>query len=212
MKNIFKLTKLRPLIKFKGYKYIGTHDSYEGVNYYLRQYDNHNNYEFMEAKIEGTNGLFKKYMLASGTSIKILDSFMFSYLKHRNDKDIDSLMEHGFVKKSLEENNFSTSLVKIYSNDVPKRIADTDYYKNLIKDGFKVLYVMNNENSKRQYSTVHLTMVKELKQKLIDEDLSYVVFKNAEFTVKPSFINKTGKDKYAMFELPSLNIPTSILK
>lgn len=212
MKNIFKLTKLRPLIKFKGYKYIGTHDSYEGVNYYLRQYDNHNNYEFMEAKIEGTNGLFKKYMLASGTSIKILDSFMFSYLKHRNDKDIDSLMEHGFVKKSLEENNFSTSLVKIYSNDVPKRIADTDYYKNLIKDGFKVLYVMNNEHSKRQYSTVHLTMVKELKQKLIDEDLSYVVFKNAEFTVKPSFINKTGKDKYAMFELPSLNIPTSILK
>lgn len=212
MKDIFKLTKLKPLIKFRGYEYIGPHNSYEGINYYARKYDNHNNYEFMEAKIDGTNGLFKKYMLSSGTSIKILDSFMYSYLKHRNDKDINSLMEHGFVKKSLEENKFDMSLLKMYSNNVPKRISDTDYYKNLINDEYKVLYVMNNETSKRQYSTVHLVMVKELSQKLVDEDLSYVVFKNAEFAVKPSFINKTGKEKYTMFELPSLNIPASILR
>ena len=212
MKTIFNLTKLRPLIKFRGYKYIGTHNSYEGINYYIRKYDEHNNYEFMEAKIEGTNTLFKKFYLAAGTSIKILDSFMFSYLKHRKDKDFNSLMEHGFVKKSIEENKFNKELLKTYSNDVPKKIADTDYYKNLINDGFKVLYVMNNETSKRKYSTVHLVMVKELNQKLMEEDLSYVVFKTAEFAVKPSYINKTGKEKYAMFELPGLNIPTSILK
>lgn len=212
MKDIFKLTKLKPLIKFRGYVYIGSHNSYEGINYYARKYDNHNNYEFMEAKIDGTNGLFKKYMLSSGTSIKILDSFMYSYLKHRKDKDIDSLMEHGFVRKSLEENNFSTDLTKLYTSQVPKAIQETDYYKNLIKDGYKVLYVMNNETSKRQYSTVHLVMVKELNQKLMEEDLSYVVFKNAEFAVKPSFMTKQSKEKYAMFELPSLNIPVSILK
>lgn len=212
MKDIFKLTKLKPLIKFRGYGYIGSHNSYEGINYYARKYDNHNNYEFMEAKIDGTNGLFKKYMLSSGTSIKILDSFMYSYLKHRKDKDIDSLMEHGFVRKSLEENNFSTDLTKLYTSQVPKAIQETDYYKNLIKDGYKVLYVMNNETSKRQYSTVHLVMVKELNQKLMEEDLSYVVFKNAEFAVKPSFMTKQSKEKYAMFELPSLNIPVSILK
>lgn len=212
MKDIFKLTKLKPLIKFRGYVYIGSHNSYEGINYYARKYDNHNNYEFMEAKIDGTNGLFKKYMLSSGTSIKILDSFMYSYLKHRKDKDIDSLMEHGFVRKSLEENNFSADLTKLYTSQVPKAIQETDYYKNLIKDGYKVLYVMNNETSKRQYSTVHLVMVKELNQKLMEEDLSYVVFKNAEFAVKPSFITKQSKEKYAMFELPSLNIPVSILK
>ena len=80
MKSIFNITKLKPLIKFRGYSYIGPHNSYEGINYYVRKYDNHNNYEFMEAKIDGTNGLFKKYMLASGTTIKILDSFMYSYL------------------------------------------------------------------------------------------------------------------------------------
>ena len=212
MKNIFNVTKLKPLIKFRGYKYIGTHNSYEGINYYARKYDNHNNYEFMEAKIEGSNGLFRKYMLASGTTIKILDSFMYSYLKHRKDKDIDSLMEHGFVKKSLEENKFNLDLLKMYNSQVPKAIQDTDYYKKLINDGYKVLYVMNNETSKRQYSTVHLVMVKELNQKLIDEDLSYVVFKNAEFAVKPSFMAKQSKEKYTMFELPSLNIPVSILK
>ena len=212
MKSIFNITKLKPLIKFRGYSYIGPHNSYEGINYYVRKYDNHNNYEFMEAKIDGTNGLFKKYMLASGTTIKILDSFMYSYLKHRKDKDIDSLMEHGFVKKSIEENHFNKELIKTYTSQVPKAIQDTDYYKNLIKDGYKVLYVMNNETSKRQYSTVHLVMVKELSQKLIDEDLSYVVFKSAEFAVKPSYINKQSKEKYAMFELPSLNIPASILK
>lgn len=212
MKDIFKITKLKPLIKFRGYEYIGTHNSYEGVNYYVRKYDNHNNYEFMEARIDGTNGLFKKYMLAAGTSIKILDSFMYSYLKHRNDKDFNLLMEHGFVKMSLEENKFNKNLIKVYTSQVPKAIQDTEYYKNLIKDGYKVLYVMNNETSKKQYSTVHLVMVKELNQKMMDEDLSYIVFKNAEFAVKPSFINKTSKEKYAMFELPSLNIPVSILK
>ena len=71
MKDIFKITKLKPLIKFRGYEYIGVHNSYEGINYYARKYDNHNNYEFMEAKIDGTNGLFKKYMLSSGTSTLI---------------------------------------------------------------------------------------------------------------------------------------------
>ena len=212
MEKVFKVTKLKPLIKFRGYKYIGSHNSYEGINYYARKYDNHNNYEFMEAKIEGTNGLFKKFYLASGTSIKILDSFMFSYLKHRKDSDINLLLEKGFVKKSLKENGFNASMEKMYSNKVPKEVESSDYYKKAIKDGFKVLYVVNNETKERKYATVSLTMVKELNQKLIDEDLSYVVFKNAEFVVKPSFVEGKSKEKYSMFELPSLNIPTSILK
>ena len=212
MKNIFNITKEKPLIKFRGYTYIGAHNSYEGINYYIRKYDNHNNYEFMEAKIEGTNGLFKKFMLASGTSIKILDSFMFSYLKHRKDKDFESLLENGFVKKSIEENNFNADLCKMYTNKVPKEIENSSYYKDAIKDGFKVLYVMNNESKDRKYGTIYLTMVKELNQKLLDQDLSYVIFKNTEFVVKPSFVQGKSKEKYTMFELPSLNITTSILK
>lgn len=212
MKDIFKITKLKPLIKFKGYKYIGVHNSYEGINYYIRKYDNNNNYEFMEAKIEGTNGLFKKYMLASGTSIKIIDTFMFSYLKHRNDKNIKKLIKHDFIDMTIKENNLNKQLCNVYTIDVPKEIKETLYYKKAIEDGYKVLYVMNNENKKRKYGTVYLTLVKELNQKLLEEDLSYVIFKNAEFVIKPSFVEGKSKDKYTMFELPSLNIPTSILK
>lgn len=212
MKNIFNITKLKPLIKFEGYKYIGPHNSYEGINYYARKYDNHNNYEFMEAKIEGTNGLFRKYMLASGTSIKILDSFMYSYLKHRKDKDIDLLLEKGFIDQSISENGFNKEMAKVYTNKVPKEIENSDFYKKAIKDEFKVLYSMNNETKERKYGTVYLTMVKELNQKLMDQDLSYVVFKNVEFVIKPSFVEGKSKEKYTMFELPSLNIPTSILK
>lgn len=214
MKDIFNITKLKPLIKFNGYKYIGAHETFEGINYYLRAYDNHNNFEFMEAKIEGTEGLFRKYMLASGTSIKILDSFMYSYLKHRKDEDIKKLLKKGFIEKSLEENNFEDikKLEKVYSNKVPSSIAKTDTYQKMVKDGYDVLYVMSNESPDKNYSTVYITLVKEEKQELVGTDLSYVVFKNIEFAVKPSYVKGDSKDKYMMFELPGLNIPVSILK
>lgn len=210
MNNIFNMTKLKPLIKFRGYQYIGVHSS-DATNYYIRKYDNHNNYEFMEAKIERTNGLCRKYMLASGTSIKILDPFMYSYLKHRKDKDLDTLLTNGFVKMSLAENGFNKNL-KQYSNKVPKEIMGTDYYKKAIKDGFKVLYVMNTESDKVKFATVSLVFVKEFHQSLLDTDLSYVLFKMAEFAVKPSFVKGESKEKYSMFELPGLNIPVDILK
>lgn len=212
MRTIFNFSKLKPLIKFRGYDYLGSHNSYEGINYYLRKYDNHNNYEFMEAKIEGSTGLFKKFYLASGTSIKVLDSFMFSYLKHRKDKDIDLLLKKGFIEKALEENNFSKTNNKMYTTKLPKEIENSTYYKEAVKDGFKLLYTMNNETADKKYSTVYITLVKELSQKLMDEDLSYVVFKNAEFVTKPSYVQGKSKDQYLMFELPSLNIPASILK
>ena len=100
----------------------------------------------------------------------------------------------------------------MYTNKVPKEIENSSYYKDAIKNGFKVLYVMNNESKDRKYGTIYLTMVKELNQKLLDQDLSYVIFKNTEFVVKPSFVEGKSKEKYTMFELPSLNITTSILK
>ena len=213
MQDVFKISKLRPLIKFKGYQYIGTHNSYEGTNYYVRQYDNNNNYEFMEAKIEGTSGLFKKYMLAAGTSIKIIDSFMYSYLKHRNDKDIKTLLKKGFIEQSLKENNFVKvdDLKKVYTTKVPTEIAKSDYYQKLLKDGYEVLYVKNIKSTKN-FNTVSLVMVKEEKQELIGTDLSYVLFRNAEFVVRPSYVNGKGKEKYMQFSLPDLNIPTDILK
>ena len=97
-------------------------------------------------------------------------------------------------------------------NDEIADLLEKQIPKKAIKDEFKVLYSMNNETKERKYGTVYLTMVKELNQKLMDQDLSYVVFKNVEFVIKPSFVEGKSKEKYTMFELPSLNIPTSILK
>lgn len=212
MNEVFKKSKLKPLIKFTGYDYIGTHNSYEGTNYYVRQYDTHNNYEFMEAKIEGTPGVFKKFMLAAGTSIKIVDSFMYSYLKHRNDKDIKTLIKKGFIEKSLKENKFEKydELKKIYTTKVPTEITKTDYYKKLVNDGYEVLYVKNIEANK-DFNTVSLVMVKEEKQEIMGADLSYVLFRSSEFVVRPSYVNGKGKEKYMQFMLPDLNIPVDIL-
>ena len=213
MNEVFKISKLKPLIKFNGYKYIGAHNSYEGINYYLRQYDEHNNYELMEAKIEGTPGLFRKYMLAAGTSIKIVDSFMYSYLKHRNDKDIKTLIKKGFIEKALKENGFEKydELKKIYTTKVPTEITKTDYYKKLVNDGYDVLYVKNIEGAK-DFNTVSLVMVKEKHQETMGADLSYVLFKGCEFVVRPSYVNKQSGEKYMQFNLPDLNIPVDILK
>lgn len=213
MNEVFKKSKLKPLIKFKGYDYIGTHNSYEGVNYYVRKYDNLNNYEFMEAKIEGRPGLFKKFMLAAGTSIKMIDTFMYSYLKHRNDKDIKTLLKKGLIEKTLKESNFENveELTKIYTTKVPAVIANGDYYQKLSKDGYEVLYVKEIKNEK-QFNTVSLVMVKEEHQELMGTDLSYVLFRSSEFVVRPSYVSGKGKEKYMQFNLPDINIPVDILK
>lgn len=210
MKNVFKFTKLKPLIKFSGYKYIGNHDNFGYINYYIRKYDNHNNYDFMEAKIDKLpKKKFNRYSLSGGTSIKIIDSFMFSYLKHRNE---NNLLSKAFIETALKEANLAPSLIEYYTTRVPKEIKDTEYYKKAKKDGYKVLYCMNNEVKDTKFANVYLVMVKDETQKWVGEDISYVNFKMAEFTVKPSYIKNGGKNKYFMLEHPNINIPTSILK
>lgn len=214
MDSIFRETKLKPLIKFNEFKYIGNHDNFGYINYYVRKYDKHNNYEFMEAKIDKLpKRKVRKYALSSGTSIKVIDSFMYNYLKHRKDPNV---LNKKFIEKTIEESDLNKILLDYYSTRVPVEIKETDYYKKAKKDGFKVLYCMNNETSDKEFANVYLVMVKDEKQEWIGEDISYVNFKVAEFTVKPSYVKAKGKskskDKYFMLELPSINIPTSILK
>ena len=215
METVFNFTKQKPLIKINDYKYIDCHNSFSDINYYIRKYDSHNNYEFMEAKIGGIGKkLFNKYVLLAGTSIKILDSLMFSYLKHR--KDTKLVVNNKFVELALKENNFnevcSKEVLKFYSNNVPKEIMKSDYYKKALEEGFKVLYTMNNETKDIKFSKCYLVMYKELQQEFANTELSYVCFKTAECTTRPSYVKGESKEKYFIMEMPSLNIPTSILK
>lgn len=209
MNTVFKFSKVKPLIKFNRYKFVGSHNNFENINYYIK-YNGNNNYDFMEAKIaRRPKKLFKKYELTAGTTIKVLDSLMFSYLKHRKENNV---LSKSFIKNALEEAGFPESINKYYTTKVPKEISELEYYKKAKKNGYKILYCMNNEAKDKKFANVYLVLVKDEIQKWVGEDISYVNFKMAEFTVKPSYIKNGGKDKYFMLELPSLNIPTSILK
>ena len=213
METIFKISKKKPLIKFKVYKYLGTHVSSDGLNYYIRKYDNHNNYEFMAAQIVAKMGFIKKYMLASGTSIKVIDPFMFSYLKHRKDKSIKRLLKTGFVEASLEENGFKDDKTKLlYSKIVPGEIAGGKDHQELLKQGFDTLYVKNTEVLNKKFNTVTVVMYQEVKQEALGWDLSYVVFTTTEYATKPSYVSAKGKEKYAKIETHTLAIPVDLLK
>lgn len=212
MENIFNFTKLRPLIKLNTYKYIGCNDNYPNINYYIRKFDEHDNYEFMEAKIGKLPRLFKKYVMVAGTSIKTLDSFMTYYLRHRKDK---TKGKEAKIEAALEEAGYEAKrFMKFYSNDANKEIKKTDYYKNKIKEGYKVLYCMDNENPDIKFSRAYLVMVKEdtFEDNMSNKEVGYVCFSCCDFVTKPSYVKGESKEKYRVFELPNLNIPTSILK
>lgn len=215
MQNIFNFTKQKPLVKINGYKYIGCHETFADVSYYIRPFDSNNNYEFMEAKIgKLPKKLIHKYVILAGTSIKMLDSIMFSYLKHRKDESLK--INNEFVKNALKENNYDKNYNKevldYYSNELPKEIRKNDWYLKALSEGYRLLYTANNEKKDIKYSKCYVVLYKELHQEFAGTDLGYVCFKTAEFTVKPSYVKGEGKEKYLMTELPSLNIPTSILK
>lgn len=215
MESVFKISKQKPLIKFKDYKYIGVHPSTQGTNYYIRKYDNHNNYEFMCSQIGGRKaGLTRKYILEAGTYIKVIDSFMFSYLKHRTlFTDENKKFKKDFIKISLKENGFvGDKMIDLYSNRVPTEIAKNDEYQKMLKDDYNVLYVKNTESLGTKYNTVTLVMYKEVTQSALGWDLSYVVFDTLEFATKPSYVKEGKGDKYLRVDRQTLAIPTNLLK
>ena len=98
MNDVFKInTKIKPLVKIPDFTFIDYHNLQQSVCYYIRKYDDHNDFDFMEAKIVKTGNKVKdRYTLGSGTSIKILDSFLvesFFTGKERNMKAIEELIQ-----------------------------------------------------------------------------------------------------------------------
>lgn len=158
MKNVFDISKkTKPYVKIPKYTYIKGHELQPDIHYYIKPYDNNNNYDFMEAKI-GLSGksMFERFTILSGTSIKIIDSFMFSYLKHRKDDKFDFKSEN-FIRLSLEEAGMlSEKILKYYTQNVPADFKTNKIYKDTIKDGYDLLYVASGdaENVVKQFVIV----------------------------------------------------------
>lgn len=217
MNDVFKINnKIKPLVKIPDFTFIDYHNLQQSVCYYIRKYDDHNDFDFMEAKIVKTGNKVKdRYTLGSGTSIKILDSFMYYYLKERelygNRYKIFTYKD--FVRGALEDANITDkTIIERYSDGIiPEEFKFTDTYKNLIKNGYQILYVSRSPKEKKieQY---YIVFVQEIKQDLMGTEINYVNFKPVHLITSLDYMKNKSKNKYLVHEYEELNIPTSILK
>lgn len=210
METVFNYNKkIKPLVKVPDFKFIDFHNLQPGICYYIRRCDNHNNYDIMEARIERTaNKVKNRYTLGAGTSVKVLDSFMYSCLKHK-DEDISY---DEFIDLTLKESGLDTEEYrKLYADgNIPKDFKNNKKFKALLNDGYSVLYVVNSKEGKIEQS--YMVLVKRTKEKLIDTEIDYFSFKPVQIIVKMSYLKGEGKEKYNVFEFPDINIPVSILR
>ena len=217
MNDVFKInTKIKPLVKIPDFTFIDYHNLQQSVCYYIRKYDDNNDFDFIEAKIVKTDNKVKdRYTLGSGTSIKILDSFMYFYLKKKDlygsGNNIFSYKD--FIKAALEDANITDKeIIERYSDGtIPKEFKESDLYKNLIKNDYQVLYVSKSPKEKKieQY---YIVFVQEIKQDLMGTEINYVNFKPVHLITSLDYMKNKSKDKYLVHEYEELHIPTSILK
>lgn len=212
MKDIFKINKKqKPLVDIPGFAFIGYHNIQPSIGYYVRKYDKHNNFDFVEAKIVRTENKVKdRYTLTAGTSIKILDSFMYSYLKHRN----NNMSYKEFIDTVLKECNLTDKKIteKYKDGTMPKEIKSMHEYQNIVSANKYQILCVAKSPKEQKIEQIYVVFVKEVKQKLMDTDLNYVSFKPVQFIIKMDYLNGKSKTKYSMFEYPEINIPDCILK
>ena len=217
MNDVFKInTKIKPLVKIPDFTFIDYHNLQQSVCYYIRKYDDHNDFDFIEAKIVKTDNKVKdRYTLGSGTSIKILDSFMYFYLKKRelinSEENVFSYKD--FIEFALAEANITDKATneRYIDGTIPKEFKESDLYKNLIKNDYQVLYVSKSPKEKKieQY---YIVFVQEIRQDLMGTEISYVNFKPVHLITSLDYMKNKSKDKYLIHEYEELHIPTSILK
>lgn len=218
MNDVFKInTKIKPLVKIPDFTFIDYHNLQQSVCYYIRKYDDNNDFDFIEAKIVKTDNKVKdRYTLGSGTSIKILDSFMYYYLKIRNTDVIYSnknLIYKDFINQALKDANITdkTIIERYIDGNIPKEFKESDLYKNLIKNDYQVLYVSKSPKEKKieQY---YIVFVQEIRQDLMGTEINYINFKPVHLITSLDYMKNKSKDKYLVHEYEELHIPTSILK
>ena len=208
MKSVFKKAKKSP-IKLKGYNYIGQHPDYEDVYYYIRHIGN-DNYDFMEAKLDKT----KKGELTAGTSIKILDSFMFNCIKadleetkfDSKEDFIGYVYDNSFKDSSVSKEDF----VNIYNAKIPNEIKTKEIFKEAKKAGFEVLYCGKSLQEKK-FETYSVVLVKKEEFDFFGMKREYTRFKSILYMTKPSYIKKQGVEQFEEFPQSDLNIIHDIL-
>lgn len=211
MNDLFKINnKIKPLVKVPDFTFIDYHNLQPSICYYVRKYDDHNDFDLMEAKIVKTNNKVKdRYTLGAGTSIKVLDSFMYYFLKHRNEK-----MDYNtFINNALNDANITDKfyLEKYKDVSIPKSFKMSAKYHNILGNKFKILYVERSSKDKK-LEQIYIVFVKELKEQVMNTEINYVIFKPVRLMTKMDYLKGKTKDQYSVYEYPEICIPTSILK
>lgn len=213
--EIFKTAKKQP-IKFRGFKFIGYHKDYGNACYYYKKLSR-DNFEIMECMLEG----YKKPEVGAGTSVKIIDAFMSNYI-YNLINDITYIDKASFIKNVLNTtyNDFTEdqkkAMFKQFNATIPKEIKETKSYKDYKKRGFEVLYCSNDESSERKMAVVNLVLVKEekivSKDKRIDINRAYTIFKPFKFRVAPSYLKGEKTNKYLEEDLREIVVCHDLLK
>lgn len=209
MKSIFKKSKKSP-IKFAGYDYIGNHSDYEDVFYYIRNLGN-DNYDFMEAKIVKNK---RKYELTAGTTIKVIDSFMYNCLK-ANLEEITFDNRQDFIEY-VYDNSFENSktskedFINIYNTKVPTDITKMDAFKEAKKEGFTVLYCAKSLQEKK-FETYSVVLVKKEVIDVFGATREFTRFKPFLYMTNPSYVKKESVERFREFPQSDINIVHDIL-
>lgn len=211
MNDLFKINnKIKPLVKVPDFTFIDYHNLQPSICYYIRKYDDHNDFDLMEAKIIKTNNKVKdRYTLGAGTSIKVLDGFMYYFLKHRNEK-----MDYNtFINNALNDANLTDKfyLEKYKDGSIPKSFKMSAKYHNILGNKFEILYVERSSKDKK-LEQIYIMFVKELKEQVMNTEISYIIFKPVRLMTKMDYLKGKTKDQYSVYEYPEICIPTSILK
>ena len=211
MNDLFKINnKIKPLVKVPDFTFIDYHNLQPSICYYIRKYDDHNDFDLMEAKIVKTNNKVKdRYTLGAGTSIKVLDSFMYYFLKHKNEKmDYNTFINNALNDANLTDNFY---LEKYKDGSIPKSFKMSAKYHNILGNKFEILYVERSSKDKK-LEQIYIVFVKELKEQVMNTEISYIIFKPVRLMTKMDYLKGKTKDQYSVYEYPEICIPTSILK
>ena len=207
--KLFKESKHQP-IKFRGFKYIGVHENYPHIVYYYKPLIR-SNFELLECILEGE----RKPEIGAGTSVKVIDPFMATYLRF-----LDTSLETKEIVSTCVERYFydleekeQESMIKKYTSEVPKEIKTSKLFRKYKDAGYDILYCSNDENEDRLFGIVNIMLVKEdhLESEKMGIDSHYSLFKPLRFSVSPRFLKGEGTKKYIEMELDEIRVNHSIL-
>ena len=211
--KLFKQGKKQP-IKLRNFKYIGYAENYPNICYYYKELPR-DNFELLTCSLEGKQ---RKPEMGAGTNVKVLDTFMASYLyNERNDiktKDMSDFVT-GVIETSFSDikEEDKKAMIKKYNSLVPEEIKKADSYKNAKKDDFKVLYCSNDESKERMFGVVNLILVKNVvvDSKELEIHNEYTVFRPLRFMVSPSYLKGENKTKYNEVKQEDIIVDNNLL-